>query len=93
MSMLLCPNMNATVDAADDSLLFATMIQRWPVAAIALFTCTVAFLWHAVFKSDPWVTFPLVGAEYGGQESRRKTFMNGEAWNLYLSGYQKVISR
>lgn len=88
--MSMPPNMNATTAPAVDGTLLIEVANRWPVAATALIACAVAYLLQTVFKNDPWASIPLVGAEIGGQESRRKKFMNGEARSLYLEGYKKV---
>ncbi|KAJ0158815.1 Ent-kaurene oxidase [Colletotrichum tanaceti] len=89
MSMSMPPNANATTAPAVDGTLLIEAASRWPVAATALFACAVAFLLQTLFKNDPWASIPLVGAELGGQESRRRKFMNGEARNMYLEGYKK----
>ncbi|WYZ35209.1 hypothetical protein EsH8_I_001485 [Colletotrichum jinshuiense] len=93
MSMSMLPNMNATASAAVDSTLVVEMANRWPVAATALIACVAAFLLQTVFKIDPFADIPMVGTEYGGSESRRKKFMNGEARNLYLNGYRRFKER
>ncbi|KZL82211.1 cytochrome p450 [Colletotrichum incanum] len=89
MSMSIFPNMNDTATPALDSTVLVEVTRRWPVAATALVACALVFIVQGVFKSDPIANIPMVGLEYGGQESRRKKYVNGEAKNLYLNGYQK----
>ncbi|GKT48263.1 cytochrome P450 monooxygenase ATR2 [Colletotrichum spaethianum] len=81
--------MNATARLAVDSTLLAEAAYRWPVVATTLLACAFALVLQTAFKTTHLADLPLVGAEYGGKESRRKKFMNGEAKNLYLDGYKK----
>ncbi|KAK2026053.1 cytochrome P450 [Colletotrichum zoysiae] len=81
--------MNATADTPLEGTLLIEAANRWPVAATVSLAFAFAFVVQSVFKHDPLSKIPIVGAEYGGQESRRKKFVNGGAKNLYLDGYNK----
>ncbi|KZL83889.1 cytochrome p450 [Colletotrichum incanum] len=81
--------MNTTSSLIVDSTLLTDVAHRWPVAMTTLLACVFAFILQMALKSDPLANIPIVGAEYGGQEKRRKKFMCGEAMNLYLDGYKK----
>ncbi|KAK2025270.1 cytochrome P450 [Colletotrichum zoysiae] len=76
--------------AAETTLLIRTAHQR-PITttALLLLACLFAFKTAHALKGGRSVKIPVVGIEYGGQENRRKRFMNGEAWNMYLDGYKK----
>ncbi|KAK2016757.1 cytochrome P450 [Colletotrichum eremochloae] len=85
--------MNSTAETTLESTLLIEAANRWPVAATALLAFAFAFIVQSVFKPDPLSQIPIVGAEYGGQESRRKKFVDGGAKNLYLDGYKKFKER
>jgi len=82
-------NMNATADTPLESTLLIEATNRWPIAATVLLAFAFAFVVQSVFKHDILSGIPVVGTEYGGQESRRKKFVDGGAKNLYLEGYKK----
>ncbi|OLN88210.1 Ent-kaurene oxidase 1 [Colletotrichum chlorophyti] len=93
LSMSMPHHANATASSAVDSALLIEVANRLPMAAVALFACVAAILLQTALKADPWSDIPMIGTEYGGSESRRKKFMNGEARNLYLDGYRKFKER
>ncbi|KZL75866.1 cytochrome P450 [Colletotrichum tofieldiae] len=81
--------MNNKSSPAGDIILLIETAQRWPIGATALLACFFVFIVQTALKSDHLANIPIVGAEYGGQEKRRRKFMSGEAMNLYLDGYKK----
>lgn len=89
MPKVIDANMNATADTPLESTLLIEATNRWPIAATVLLAFAFAFVVQSVFKHDVLSGIPVVGTEYGGQESRRKKFVDGGAKNLYLEGYKK----
>ncbi|KAK1983621.1 cytochrome P450 [Colletotrichum cereale] len=85
--------MNTTTETALENTLLIEAANRFPVAATVLLACAFAFIVQSVFKHDPLSEIPIVGVEHGGQESRRKKFVDGGAKNLYLDGYRKFKDR
>ena len=68
---------------------FDIAANRWPVLLTALFVCFVAAIAPQVRNLLRLWTIPVVGAELGSTEKRRKAYLRG-ARKLYSDGYQKV---
>ncbi|KAK1993977.1 cytochrome P450 [Colletotrichum falcatum] len=83
--------MNFTAATAVETTLLIRATHQWPMTttALLLLACLFAFKTAHVLKGDLSANIPVIGAEYGGRENRRKRFMSGEAWNMYLDGYKK----
>ena len=63
--------------------------DRIPLVATAVLVSLLAILIQRVFTKDPLSSIPFAGLALGGEEKRRKAYLEG-AGNIYLDGYEKV---
>ena len=68
---------------------FDIAANRWPVLLTAILVCFVTAIAPKLGAPLRLWTIPVVGAELGSTEKRRKAYLRG-ARKLYSDGYQKV---